>query len=121
VEEIGRGMSNIEATVTTIMQVIQGVSTISVEIDELSRQMENQGEVNRSVNSEAGSVVAMSDQIKRSMEEQKTSVNEIVKSILMLNDMTQVYANGARNLSKNSQELDQMVRELSDMARILDA
>ena len=54
VEEIGRGMANVEATVSTIMQIIQGVNTISNEIGEISRQMENQTEINRKVNGEAG-------------------------------------------------------------------
>lgn len=120
VEELGRGMANIQETVSTIMQIIQGVSTISVEIGEISLQMESQKEINRKVNAEAGSVMKMSDQIKRSMDEQKTSMNEIVKSITNLNEITQVYSEGARKMSEKSRDLDQMVRELHGMALIMD-
>ena len=117
VEEIGRGMHNIEMTVTTIMQIIQGVSTISIEMGEVSQQIEDQKEINRSVNDDAGSLMNMSDEIKESMEDQKHSMNEIVKSITGLNDITQVYSEGASKLSAKSRDLDQMVRELHTMAK----
>lgn len=117
VEEIGRGMGNIEMTVTTIMQIIQGVSTISVEMGELSGQMDEQKEINRRVNEDAGSLVNMSEEIKTSMDDQKHSMDEIVKSITSLNESTQVYSEGALKLSEKSRDLDQVVRELHTMAK----
>ncbi len=120
VEEIGRGMANVEATVATIMKIINGVGAISAEIGEISQQMDNQKEINRRVIDEAGSVMTMSDEIKRSMDDQKTSMGEIVKSITSLNEITQVYSEGARKLSDHSRDLDRMVRELHGMALIVD-
>jgi methyl-accepting chemotaxis protein len=120
VEEIGRGMANVEATVSTIMKIIQGVNTISSEIGEISRQMENQTEINRKVNGEAGSVMNMSDEIKRSMDDQKISMSEMVKSITGLNEITQTYSEGARKLTVKSRDLDSMVRELHDLTNYID-
>ena len=117
VEEIGRGMGNIEMTVTTIMQIIQGVSTISAEMDGVSKQMDDQREINRNVNEEAGSLMDLSDEIKVSVDDQKGSMNEIVRSITSLNEITQLYSNGAMKLSQKSKDLDLMVRELHDMAK----
>jgi methyl-accepting chemotaxis protein len=120
VEEIGHGMSNIEATVTTIMQIIQGVSSINMEIDDVSKQMESQREINLKVTGEAGSVASMSDEIKVSIQDQKTAVAEIVKSITGLNEITQVYAEGARKLSEKSRDMDVMVHELDGITKIMD-
>ncbi|MBP7736888.1 MAG: hypothetical protein KA369_13005 [Spirochaetes bacterium] len=120
VEEIGRGMANVEATVATMMKIITGVNAISAEIREISRQMENQKDINRRVNEEAGAVMTMSDEINQSMTDQKTSMNEIVKSITSLNEITQVYSEGARKLSEQSRDLDRMVRDLHTMSLIVD-
>ncbi len=120
VEEIGRGMANVEATVSTIMQIIQGVNTISNEMGEISRQMQSQTEINRKVNGEAVSVMNMSDEIKRSMDDQKISMSEMVKSITGLNEITQTYSEGARKLTVKSRDLDAMVRELHDLANYMD-
>ncbi len=120
VEEIGRGMTNMEATVNTIMQIIQGVTNINEEIDDVSRQMESQKDINRKVTGEAKEVAGMSDEIKGSMHDQKTAIAEIVKSITNINEITQVYSNGARTLSEKSRDLDRMVRELHDITKIAD-
>ena len=120
VEEIARGMANVEATVSTIMQIIQGVNTISSEIGEISRQMENQTEINRKVGGDTISVMNMSDEIKHSMNEQKTSVNEMVKSITGLNQITQAYSEGARSLSVKSRDISTMVQELHDLTNYMD-
>jgi methyl-accepting chemotaxis protein len=117
VEELGRGMGNIEMTVTTIMQIIQGVSTISAEMDGVSKQMDEQKEINQKVNVDAGSLVTLSDEIKFSVDNQKDSMNEIVKSISSLNEITQAYSDGALILTQKSRDLDLMVRELHDMAK----
>ncbi|HOT45130.1 MAG TPA: methyl-accepting chemotaxis protein [Spirochaetota bacterium] len=120
VEEIGRGMANVESTVAMIMKIISGVSAISTEIREISQQMENQKEINRRVIEEAGAVMNMSDEIKKSMADQKASMSEIVRSITSLNEITQVYSEGARRLSKSSRGLDRMVQDLHGMAQIID-
>lgn len=120
VEEIGRGMTNVEATVTTIMKIIEGVSAISAEIGEISQQMENQKGINSKVIGEAGMVMDMSDEIKHSVGDQKSSMNEIVRSITSLNEITQHYSDGARKLSESSRDLDRMVQDLLNMASIVD-
>ncbi len=120
IEEIGRGMANVEATVATIMKIISGVSAISTEIRVISEQMESQMKINGRVIDEAGSVMNMSDEIKQSMGDQKSSMSEIVRSITSLNEITQVYSEGARKLSGQSRDLDRMVQELHNMALIID-
>ncbi|MBN1498136.1 MAG: hypothetical protein JXA07_15290 [Spirochaetes bacterium] len=120
VEEIGRGMTNMDATVNTIMQIIQGVTNINQEIDDVSRRMADQNEINRKVTGEAGEVASMSDEIQGSVTDQKSAVAEIVKSITALNEITQVYSDGARKLSEKSRELDSMVRELHKITNIME-
>ncbi|MBN2077315.1 MAG: hypothetical protein JW838_00015 [Spirochaetes bacterium] len=117
VEEIGRGMANVESTVGTIRRIIDGVNSIGAEVDEISRQMEKQKSINGRVTGEATSVMSMSDEIAHSMEDQKRSIAEIVRSITSLNETTQVYSEGARTLSEESKDLDGLVRELHERAR----
>ncbi|TAL39308.1 MAG: hypothetical protein EPN93_01870 [Spirochaetes bacterium] len=120
VEEINYGMVNIETTVTTIMRIIQGVNTISAGIDDVSSAMEDQKKINHTVNVKAGSVMLKTDEIQLSMQDQKTFMNEIVKSITSLNEITQVYSEGGRTLSVKSHDLDSMVRELHETTQIVE-
>ena len=117
VEEIGRGMKNVQETVSTIMTIIEGVNAIGGEINDITRQMENQKELNRRVIERADSVMVMSDEMKNAIDDQKNSMNEIVKSISNLNEITQVYAEGARKLTADSHGLEELVGELLVRAR----
>ena len=62
----------------------------------------------------------MSDEINRSMEDQKLSMNEMVRSITGLNEITQNYSEGARKLTVKSRDIDSMVRELHDLTNYID-
>ncbi|MBN1533339.1 MAG: hypothetical protein JXA20_11795 [Spirochaetes bacterium] len=120
VEEMSRGMANVDATVNTIMQIIQGVGTITMEIDQVSRQIDGQKEINLKVTGEAGAVVTMSEEIKGSVQEQRGAMSEIVKSVNSLNEITQVYTDGARKMSDQSRDMDVMVKELHGITSIMD-
>ncbi len=116
VEEIGRGMTTVEETVETIMRIIEGVSAIGSEVAVISEQMESQREINSQVTSEAGKVMSMSDEIRATMEEQKVSMDEIVKSVANVNQITQAYAEGAERLLRNSKEVQEMAANLHGLA-----
>ena len=120
VEEIGRGMTTVEETVETIMRIIEGVSSIGAEVAGISSQMDNQREINRQVTSEAGQVMGLAEEIRDAMEEQKSSMDEIVKSISTVNRITQSYAQGADRLFRNSKEVQQMAESLHVLAKNTD-
>lgn len=117
VEEIGRGMTTVEETVETIMRIIEGVSSIGAEVTGISSQMENQREINRQVTSEAGQVMGLAEEIRNAMDEQKSSMDEIVKSVSTVNRITQTYAQGADRLFHNSREVQQMAESLHGLAK----
>lgn len=116
VEEISRGMANAQETVDTIMMIIGGVNVISEQIKDISGQMENQKGINIQVTEEADSVMTMSDEIKESMEMQKSSMDEIVKSISNVNRMTQTYSDGAEKLSVNSRDVKTLSAQLLEIS-----
>jgi methyl-accepting chemotaxis protein len=116
VEEISRGMANVQETVETIMMIINGVNVINEQINDISSQMDNQKDINERVTHEADSVMTMSNEIKLSMEAQKTSMEEMVKSISNVNRITQTYSEGAEKLSSNSREVETLSKELHELA-----
>ncbi len=110
--ELVNSKNNIDNTVETISGIIDGVSKISEMINTLSQHMSDQSESNASVNMEADVVKDRSNDIKFATDEQKTAVDEIVKSISNINDLTQSNASGAEEMSNQSREMAETANAL---------
>ncbi|MCU0820995.1 MAG: methyl-accepting chemotaxis protein, partial [Spirochaetes bacterium] len=104
-DELMKGKNNIDNTVEKISLILEGVTTIGIMMDELSKHMNDQFEKNMTVNMEADVVKDRSDEIRRSTAEQQTAVNEIVKSISIINELTQSNAEGAEQMSNQSKQM----------------
>jgi methyl-accepting chemotaxis protein len=112
-EEINKGTSNMNTSVTVISDIINGVNEISSMINDIAHFMTVQESINSDVNDDAGRVRARSDEIRISTEEQKSAVSEIVKSIASVNEITQKNSNEAENLLSHSNKVKSMADDLN--------
>ncbi len=110
--EIRKGMSDVESTVKSLGTIIELVTAISGNVDTIFKQIQKQQTINDVVNTEAGNIKNKSDIIRISMEEHKVAIEEITKSILHLNDMTQQNSMSAIELSENTLLVDRMATSL---------
>ncbi|MCU0848867.1 MAG: methyl-accepting chemotaxis protein [Spirochaetes bacterium] len=110
--DIRKGMGNVESTVDTIGTIIELVTAISGKIDDIFGQIQKQQSINDVVNGEAGEIKGKSDIIRVSMEEHKMAIEEITKSIMHLNEMTQQNARSASILSDNTVLVDKLATGL---------
>ncbi len=104
-DELMKGKTNIDNTVEKISLILEGVTTIGIMMDELSKHMTDQFGKNTMVNMEADVVKDRSDEIRKSTVEQQTAVDEIVKSISNINQLTQTNAEGAEEMSIQSRQM----------------
>lgn len=112
VEEIGHGIETVDETVDAIRKIIIGVGEIHSEMSAIELQITNQKQINNMVTSEASKVTAMAKEINKVVEEQKLSLDEVVKSISMLSQIAQTYTVGADRLSQNAKNIQLMSEEL---------
>lgn len=117
VEEIGHGMETVEETVSTIVRIIEGVNSIGSEMSRVGTQIKSQQQINRQVNSEAGKVMGMEEDIHKAIEEQRLSMNEVVKSVSLLSQITQTYAIGAERLFQNAKNVQSLSEKLNQLIR----
>ncbi|MBN1532449.1 MAG: methyl-accepting chemotaxis protein [Spirochaetes bacterium] len=111
--EISKGMTNMNAAVSVINSIIKGVNDISGMIGDIDRYMSLQQGINTDVNSDVDRVRTRSDEIRISTEEQKTAVAEIVKSISLVNEITQKNSMEAEDLLAQSNRVKEMADDLS--------
>lgn len=109
-EEIIRGSSTVENTISTISRIIEGVNSVKVMIDRVSAQMGQQQELNLKVNAEAGRAIIRSDEMKMATEEQKNAVAEISRLMTGVNELTQSNSDEAEKLFNHAKH----VRELAE-------
>jgi methyl-accepting chemotaxis protein len=116
-DEITKGTSNINNTIMIISNIIKGVNEINSMINDISHYMSIQEGINRDVNDDANRVRTHSDEIRISTEEQKAAVEEIVKSIASVNEITQKNSNEAENLLSESTMVNDMAESLNSQVR----
>lgn len=112
--EIQNGRSKVNTTVQTISTIITGVTSINDMIKQLSDFMRNQVESNQEVNTKADRVRIMSEEIRNASEEQKLAASEIVRSISLINELTQANATGAEDMTLISKKIADLAETLND-------
>jgi len=110
--EIQNGDKNMEKTVSSIRNIINGVNVINSTFGEINAGMKNQKQRGEEVSSDAESVRNLSEEINSATQEQKTAVDEIVKSIYNINELTQSYAESATRLSDNADNFESMAMNM---------
>jgi methyl-accepting chemotaxis protein len=103
--EISRGAGGVAGVVRTIDAIINGVTRIRAMIEDVNTGMGGQLETNSRVNDEVSRVKERSEQIFNAASEQKLAIDEIVRSISIINELTQSNAAGAVEMAENSERV----------------
>ncbi|MGL4369376.1 MAG: methyl-accepting chemotaxis protein, partial [Spirochaetota bacterium] len=110
--EVKSGLTTIEEATATIGAIIEGVGSIKDMTDVLAESTRRQGDVKAAVETEAANVKMRSDEMKVAAEEQKRAMDEVMKSITSINELTQVNASGAEEMTANAERVEQMASSL---------
>lgn len=111
--DIKTGLNSVDATVATMSEIIDIIHRVIQEINAISVKTKTQQEINLTVNTESEILKEKSDQIKDMMSMQQTALDEIVKSISSINEITQTYVYGSRKLFSDAE----MVGKLAEMLK----
>ncbi|HOO70752.1 MAG TPA: methyl-accepting chemotaxis protein [Spirochaetota bacterium] len=114
IDEINRGSRTMQSTVSTLSEIITGVSNINSVFGEIADFMTHQNTINEEVNRQATVVQERSGEIKNATEEQKVAAEEIVKSISSVNAVTQQNSEVSGNLKSLSEDIARMAEALEE-------
>jgi methyl-accepting chemotaxis protein len=95
-------------------ETISSIESINSFIKEIVEKSQSQLTTNTTVETEAKTVQEMSESISHATNQQKISVEEIVKSITTITEITQANASGSEEMAANSEELSLMATGLQD-------
>ncbi len=112
--EISKGSDIMNGTVGTISRIINGVALMNEKINEIANAMAAQDGINREVNEKAVAVKERASEIKSASQEQKIALDEIVKSIASVNEITQENSEILAGLKKLAEDVSRMADGLED-------
>lgn len=115
--EIKNGIENVDNSIQSTKRIVEGVNAIKEMMSNFNEYMKIQLNSKNEVLKETELVTQKSVEIKKSAEEQKIATQEISKSVSSINDMTQVNASGAEQMSANANEVAQMADVLKARIR----
>ncbi len=118
--EIENGMDNVRNTIDLIKQIINGVNSINEMVGMLKNFMEKQFETNRLIIEETSQVKGWSEEIKTSTAEHKVAADEIVRSISVINELTQENAHGADTMNEHIQKVAAVTQHLNQKVNPFD-
>jgi methyl-accepting chemotaxis protein len=111
--EIENGTRNVASVVETINAIIHGIETISRMNSIISGNINRQTEENATINANAESVRAKSEEILNAMNEQKNALGEILQSVANINELTQHNSARVEDMAESSNRLSEMVKNLN--------
>ncbi|MCP4136096.1 MAG: hypothetical protein GY754_34315 [bacterium] len=114
IEEIDKGTSTMDNTVSILSNIINGVNSVSDMVSKINDYMNTQKEINTDVNADAEFVKNRSDEIRSATEEQKVALAEIAKSISSLNEVTQANSRETAQILAGAQEVGSMADSLKN-------
>lgn len=115
-DEIANGLTRVGTNVSVISDIIKGVADIGGMMRSIDDSMNKQVEINSRSNAELTDVKRISDGLKVFSGEHKLAIEEIVKSISSINDMTQATAQGAEEMTAGAEEMASMAEKLKSQA-----
>jgi len=111
-DEIKKGMTNVEISISTITRIINSIESIADVINRIYSFMQQQIDSNTEVSSEVARVRDRSESVKLAIEEHKMAVQEISSSISNISNLTQVGVEGAEKMAANSRSIAAMAEGL---------
>lgn len=115
--EIRTGIQNVDASINSTKRIVEGVNAIKEMMNNFNEYMKVQMDSKNEVMKETELVTQKSFEIKKASDEQKVATQEISNSVSSINEMTQVNATGAEQMSANANEVAQMADVLKARIR----
>jgi methyl-accepting chemotaxis protein len=107
-EETTAGMTNVLNTNQTIGRSIEGVSTIMNKMNSIFEFMNKQVTISKNIDTEINLLKNISDEIRTSTAEQKIAFEEILKSIALINELSQSNASATEQLAAISGNISRL-------------
>ncbi|HQI38959.1 MAG TPA: hypothetical protein PLH80_10395, partial [Spirochaetota bacterium] len=114
-KEIQQGIGITENTVATITNVIQGIESVNLDVNTMGQKIREQSEIFNETKKVWDVTESLSRQILDSVEDQKSAVEEIVRSINTINSLTQNVAGTAEEMHSSAENLASMAEQLKIM------
>lgn len=114
-KEIQQGIVITENTVTAISNIIKGIESVSLEVTTMGQKIREQSEIFNETKRVWDSTESLSRQILDSVEDQKSAIDEIVRSINTINSLTQNVAGTAEEMNSSAENLASMAQQLKTM------
>ncbi len=112
--EISSSLSGVENAIQKISYIIEGVNSISGVMGEIQTYMKKKVDESVTVSEEVDALRENSEQIRTATNEQKTGIEEIVKSISSISESTQANAEGTADMAKSSDSILDMAEKLKE-------
>lgn len=110
--ETSTGHANIKNTNLMIRESIEAVNVVFSRMNEISEQMKTQVGISKEVDREINSLKSISDEIRISTSEQKNAFAEIIKSIGLINELSQSNAGSSQHLASITTEIERLSQML---------
>lgn len=110
--EISSSLSGVENAIQKISYIIEGVNSISGVMGEIQTYMKKRVDESFTVSGEVDALRENSEQIRTATNEQKTGIEEIVKSISSISESTQANAEGTADMAHSSDAILKMAEKL---------
>jgi methyl-accepting chemotaxis protein len=114
-KEIQQGIIITENTVTAMSNIIKGIESISREVSTMGQKIREQSEIFNETKQVWDNTESLSRQILDSVEDQKSAIDEIARSINTINSLTQNVAGTAEELNSSAENLASMAQQLKAM------
>jgi methyl-accepting chemotaxis protein len=114
--EIDQAHRQILAFHELLVQMTQSIGGFSERIDTVVRLTDQDLNLNEQAGEVATEMLESSRKVLTASQEQKGALNEMVKSVSVINNVTQEIARGALEISDSSRQLSRAAHELSEVA-----
>lgn len=115
-QEITNVYGRLEGFVSSLNKMIEYIAEFSHRIDLVVEMTEQDLALNRVARESLGRLSGEADNVLSAATEQKLALEEVARSLAVINSATQEIAMGARDLSETTKELAERARELKELA-----
>jgi len=116
--ELKDGFTHVQNTVKIIGTILEGFGSIKSWIEEFSSQIKEQIGTKESIQTEVKEIRDMSDNIRKTTRDQKTSVFEINNLIGKINEGTDAISGGSEELATGAEEVTAMAEKLKQKVEL---
>ncbi len=113
-KETVTAIKNITNTVSMLNEIINSISDVETAFYQVSQNMDQQIDTNKTVNDKMKNVKEKSEIIYRATGEQKTASLEVLKSVVSISESAQATASGSEEMAATAEEIAGMAESLRE-------